>query len=309
MGRTLKQKLLKRGVNHARSRALKRRQNARIGAFSWKTSSARCTGSSHIQAGTPCQDWAMSKRFDNGDIAISLADGAGSSKYSHYGSSLVATRVSQLISDHFDEAFGNSAKKEVFKQRLIRQLQIDVSELTKLGINLTEDERNHHSLPSRDQQLLVPCKVSDLACTILCIVVRGNRFVAIHVGDGVMGIELTRYGNTILEVLSRPDNGEFANETYFVTSSSAIESARMVTGRINSATRNVTGFILMSDGPESALYNKREAALAPACSKLLAATRALEQDEMSFQLEKTLSGVIAKKTSDDCSLALMSRID
>ena len=259
-----------------------------------------------MATGAPCQDWAGTLAFDNGCVAVTLSDGAGSSKYSHYGANLVSTRAATLISEHFEEAFGGSNRADQFKQRLIRHLQIDLCDLAKLGIDFPEDERARYNMPSRNHSLLVSCDVTDLSCTLLCVVVRGNRYVAIHVGDGVVGMEYLQRGKTKLSVISHPDNGEFANETYFITSGSAISTARIITGRINDSRKRITGFILMSDGPEAALYNKRENALAPACSKLLEANRQLDPEDMQEQLEATLMQVIARKTSDDCSLAMMS---
>lgn len=215
-------------------------------------------------------------------------------------------RISKLISEHFDEAFGGKQQKELFKQRLVSQLQIDLGELAKLGLDLPDDERSKHNLPNRSELLLVPCEIKDLSCTALCVVVRGNRYVAFHVGDGVLGSEVNQRGKISLEVLSMPDNGEFANETCFVTSRRATESARLITGRIATSRFMVTGFLLMSDGPEAALYNKRESCLAPACSKLLSACRTMDKESMHEQLEKTLANVISKKTSDDCSIAMMA---
>lgn len=244
--------------------------------------------------------------FDNGDVAIALADGAGSARFSHYGSSLAVRRVPELISKHFDEAFGDTQRKRLFTQRLVSQLQIDLRELAKLGLDLPDDERKKHNKPSRSELLLVPCELSDLACTALCVVVRGDCYVAFHVGDGVLGAEVDRRGSISLEALSVPDNGEFANETCFVTSRRAVESARLLTGRVTTSRATITGFILMSDGSEASLYNKRESCLAPACSKLLSACRAMEKELMHEQLEKTLANVIAKKTSDDCSIAMMA---
>lgn len=309
MGRTLKYQLKKKRSLIASKRIRRRWRANRTRPRSWSLASARCVGSSHLQSDTPCQDWASTSTFDNGDVAIALADGAGSAKFSHYGSSLVVRRISKLISEHFDEAFGGAQEKTLFKKRLISQLQIDLNELAKLGIDLPDSERDRHDAPSRSKLLLVPCDMADLACTALCVVVRGNRYIAVHVGDGVIGAEVSRRGKISLEILSMPDNGEFANETYFVTSRKALESSRLITGRIDNGRKQITGFILMSDGPEASLYNKRESSLAPACSKLLAACRKMSEDDMCAQLENTLKNVIAKKTSDDCSLALMALDD
>ena len=110
-----------------------------------------------------------------------------------------------------------------------------------------------------------------------------------------------RPGRTRL--LSAPNNGEFSNETYFVTSDNAEEQMRVYRGLIEFGRQAITGFVLMSDGPENALYHNATRIMAPACSKLLRSCRALHENEMSLRLQETLENVIARKTNDDCSLA------
>lgn len=58
-----------------------------------------------------------------------------------------------------------------------------------------------------------------------------------------------------LKVASVPDNGEFANETTFVTSDKAAETMRLFKGR----TAGQAAFVLMSDGTEHSLYTNRAA--------------------------------------------------
>lgn len=307
MGRALKQRLLSRKAAERRRRSRKEwLRFCRTRHMSWSFSHARCVGSSHIRTDSPCQDWAAAQQLDDETVAISLADGAGSARFSHYGASLVANRTPRLISDHFEEVFNGTGKTDEFIQRLVSQLQIEMQSLAKIGIDLPDEERARHGLPSRNESLLVQCDVSDLSCTMLCVVVKGNRYVAVHVGDGVIGLERMAANEKRLAVVSSPDNGEFANETHFITSRSALETARIVCGRIDDGRKRVSGFILMSDGPEAALFNKRKSSLAGACSKLLDACRELDSEDMREQLEATLKNVIAKKTSDDCSLALMA---
>lgn len=304
MGRNLKKKLLNQAVAKRRSPRFHRGFGRYTPKRAWSLSHARCTGSSHEASGAPCQDWAVSAQLDDITVVISLSDGAGSAKLSHYGSSLVATRAPKLIAEHFDEAFGGGFAE--FGQKLVGQLQIEIRSLAKIGIDPPDEERARLGLPSREKRLLVSCDIRDLSCTMLCVVVRGNRYIAAHVGDGVIGIEYETNGIRKLAVVSHPDNGEFANETRFVTSASAAETIRVSCGRIESERKRTTGFILMSDGPEASLYNKRNRSLGAACSKLLEASRQLDPVEMSGQLAVTLSDVIAKKTSDDCSIALMA---
>ena len=76
----------------------------------------------------------------------------------------------------------------------------------------------------RAQQLGV--HYSALACTLLAVAVKGDRYLLFHLGDGVIGYQK----NGKLLVASSPDNGEFVNTTVFVTSSRALASARVMRG-------------------------------------------------------------------------------
>lgn len=274
----------------------------------WNAASARCVGSSHVANNKPCQDWATTRCFDDGAYVIALSDGAGSSRFSEYGSSLAVERAAALVAEHFDEAFGGGIQQAAFKRKLISQLRLDIYQLASLGIDFPDDVRLSFDLPSREEQLLVPCRPRDLSCTLLVAAVKGNRYFVLHIGDGVVGVESAGPSGNKLAVLSYPDNGEFANETVFLTSGNAVEHARIFTGALRVGTRRITGFVLMSDGPEAALLDKRRRLLAPACGKLLAACRQLETARMHLGLEDALRRVISRKTSDDCSIALLACI-
>lgn len=270
----------------------------------WKASYARCVGTSHLEAGSPCQDQVDAKTYPNGVTVIALSDGAGSAAYSHYGAYIAVQRSMDLVAEHFAEAFGDEQNEQDFKHRLIALLQQDLNEAATVGINLTEEERVSNNEPSRTDALLIPCAVRKLACTLLMVAIKGNFYLAIHLGDGVIGAQIVDGRRDKLIVVSRPSNGEFANETVFLTSSTAEDAAFVVTGRLNKRQQHIVGFILMSDGPEMALYQKATESLAPSCTKLFNANRRLDSETMQEQLYATIKNVIQRKTGDDCSIAI-----
>ena len=273
----------------------------------WRKQTTRCQGRSHVKSNTPCQDQVFSASFENGVHVIALADGAGSAALSHYGAYLAACGAATAVAEKFDEAFVPGGER-TFREGLINCLQHRISMLAKLGIDLNDADRKRLGCPGKEEQLLVPCRPRDLASTLLLVAVKKKRYVAVHLGDGVIGLEhISRSGRNTLRVLSSPDNGEFSNETVFVTSAGAEASIRLYRGLSESLLNDVIGFILMSDGPEASLYHKRSATLARACGKLLAACRDLPQLEAEERLNSALRNVIAPMTSDDCSLAIMVR--
>jgi serine/threonine protein phosphatase PrpC len=251
--------------------------------MTWKTSSAQIIGTSHIKQGVVCQDFAISEYFSHGRAyCAALSDGAGSAKFSQYGAEVIVNTISKTISKNFNSWYENfydqNFKKGIFSTVLRDVLAKKASELC--------------------------CDTKDLLSTLLVVAVKGDRYLAIHIGDGVIGYE----EDYCVKVLSHPENGEFSNSTVFVTSQKTkhhitLDHLRFYKG----SSKNITGFILMSDGPESALYEKSSQALVPACSKLLQATRELTENEMKEQLEFTIKSSIQKKTTDDCSIAILAR--
>lgn len=147
------------------------------------------------------------------------------------------------------------------------------------------------------------CELRDLASTFLAAVVTKEKYLVAHVGDGVVGAE----DGGRLVVLSGPDNGEFANETVFVTSPRAADSMRVVRGDMSS----VGGFILMSDGTAESLHNQRTDSLAKACSTLVQIVAdghgSGKNPEFKKQLRRIMNTVIRERTDDDCSVAILAR--
>ena len=168
MGRTVTSKK-KRHLLKSHQRRLNRIQarNRRIEleALSdvWNEAAAKCVGSSHVKSGSPCQDSVSTGSTENGISVIALADGAGSSRFSHYGSELVVNRLVELVPAHLGEALASRAGLESFKDRLISQLQIDLLSLAEEGIDFSEEEREKHRLPVKGEIEKVPCDVKDLS--------------------------------------------------------------------------------------------------------------------------------------------------
>ena len=148
------------------------------------------------------------------------------------------------------------------------------------------------------------CELKDLASTFLCVALTEESFFAAHIGDGVIGAE--RDGE--LEVVTAPDNGEFANVTTFVTSRDAASSMQVVHGDLG----GYTGFVLMSDGTADSLFNFERRALARACRTLFrilsdAPTYAVANPSYKKELKRIMDLQIREATDDDCSVGLLAR--
>lgn len=247
-------------------------------AYRYKTACARIAGRSHVQSSTPCQDYVSSRQ--GRDIAcIALADGAGSRARSEFGAEVAVKATIRFVCKHFDMLWEQAAE--------------DSGEVAR---QLTE----YCLAALRRKARTLECAVEDLACTLLFVAQQGERYLIGHLGDGLIA-RLT--GDGRVEALSHPDNGEFANTTRFLTDPSAVRRLRIARGTDDGS----GGFAIMSDGTAESLYLK--ASRTPAASaiqKLLGWNAALPRARMEAILAANLEQAFARKTTDDCSIALLS---
>lgn len=241
----------------------------------WVAVQGATIGKSHIQDDLVCQDKTFIYETPNA-LAVALADGAGSAKLSHYGAETVTREVCKLLCAKFEEFYGSSSPLPV-KNTILTYL-LDALQSTAL-----ENQ----------------CELSDLASTLLAVVISENRFLVIHLGDGV--IAYTK--DNEIKVATGPKNGEFANTTYFVTSSRALEMMQLIKGTASS----INGFVLMSDGSEASLYSKQRNEVAPVLQRLVSRLGMTSPEYLQPVIQASLEDAIAKKTRDDCSLVLVSK--
>ena len=243
----------------------------------WYSVDCAVQGVGHEKTDTPCQDKTCIISA-NGVNVIALADGAGSAPMSHFGAETVVNKTAEVLCSKFDEYFADSDGARV-KTDMHKEL---VSELVRRAGELE-------------------CSSSDLASTLLAVAVKNDRYIIAHIGDGVIGY----LKNDELKVASEPQNGEFSNETVFVTSANALYEMRMMKGNIG----DVTGLVLMSDGSEASLYNKKDKYLAPVLKKIMRLCTLLPEAVVREQLKNSFEAVIKKATQDDCSIAFLVKGD
>lgn len=241
----------------------------------WKSVCCEVQGRGHIKADIPCQD-KTKQLFRNGVSLITLADGAGSAKLSHFGAECVVENISVYVADNFQQLIQNADGKQV-KLAIMEELK--------------------RVLYSKAEEL--ECKLGDLASTLLFVAVCEDKYIIVHIGDGVIGY----LDGSELKIASSPDNGEFANVTTFVTSNEALVSMRLFKGDI----KEISGFVIMSDGTEQSLYHKPSKTLAKSIIKLMHRTCLTSDGVMHSQLRETLENIISQKTQDDCSIAILAR--
>ena len=241
----------------------------------WHTQSTVVTGQGHRLRQLPCQDRTFTLER-NGVTAAALADGAGSAPLSHEGAEEAVRAACRVLCEQFDTFSGPATPFEM-RRAVLEAVQ---------GAIL----RRAQALDTRPDAL---------ACTLLAVAVRGDRYLLFHVGDGVIGYQK----EGVVRVASRPMNGEFANTTTFVTSRDALARSRVLRG----SQPELEGFVLLSDGCEAALYHKGKARLAPLVGRLFQRAALLAPAVSAGQLRAVTEEILSRRTLDDCSLVLLTR--
>jgi len=108
-----------------------------------------------------------------------------------------------------------------------------------------------------------------------------------------------------LIIISPPDTGEFANETYFITSVDYQNKFKLYKGEIE----NIEGFVIMSDGTSNSFLDKTNFVLAPILTDIFDWLKFYSTSKVNKALKKNFKNVIRLKTTDDCSIALMRRVN
>lgn len=239
----------------------------------WNLLESTRQGRSHVKQGTPCQDKTYCRSYDD-TYVITLADGAGSARLSHYGAECVTKCIADELGLNF-ESYWDETEARIAKERLFKEISESLQQIAGQ----------------------YDCQSKDMASTLLAVAVKDEKYIILHLGDGVIGY--CKEG--VLKVASAPNNGEFANTTVFTTSSDACSQMKVFRGLLY----GINGFVLMSDGPEACLYDKKNNELANGLLQILEDASGEDLKEVSEGIEEAMDTVITKHTLDDCSLAFM----
>lgn len=240
----------------------------------WKTVNYAVQGRGHERDNMPCQDktLAMAK---NGVQVIALADGAGSARYSHFGAEAALKAVSAFMAEHFDALINSPDGVKVKETILAKAKEALENEAEKLA-----------------------CSLQELASTLLVVAIKGDVFMLVHVGDGIIGY--VKEGE--VKIASTPENGEFANTTFFLTTPGVLAKTKLIKGK----TSGIQGFVLMSDGTAESFYHKKTKTLAPALKKMIRWTALLSPDYMHSLIADSFNRIVKLNTFDDCSIAIIA---
>ncbi|WP_164073203.1 PP2C family serine/threonine-protein phosphatase [Stenotrophomonas maltophilia] len=224
---------------------------------------ASATGRSHVDRGQPCQD-AHAAVCNGALLAAVVCDGAGSASHSDVGAQHVSRSVAAAVAAA--PALGHAP------------LAVPVDVLRPIIETAIDDARGELALLAAGRGL----RLSDHACTLVGVVAdaRGGWFF--HVGDGVAACA---FNDESADAVSLPANGEYANETWFVTGANWRQQLRLT--RFEGP---VQALVLMSDGVQPfAMTRRGDTLFQPFFAPVLRYLSAVDDVHGSQALHATLS--------------------
>ena len=165
----------------------------------WLLSAASRQGYSHRRDGTPNQDsydFGGVRTFEGEVLVLAVADRAGSAHYSAFGSRIAATTAVNELTKRVNKKPACTVRPHLMRTELQRAIRRSRKEIELFA------KREHIAF-------------RELATTLAIAVVNDALLSTAHVGDGAV---IMKGGDGQFRTVSGPQNGEYANETYFITS-------------------------------------------------------------------------------------------
>ena len=256
----------------------------------WKYISASTVGTSHSRTGTPCQDssgWQVFTAGDGSQVLVAVAsDGAGSADRSEEGSALACS----LFLREMGALFGEEGEGDV--RQINREFMNGWLTSFRREIELRAE---HEDLAARD-----------FACTFLAAVVGDDCAVFAQIGDGVIIVPSPEEPEEFCYVFW-PEQGEYANQTYFATEDGAAGKLQY-----DLVHRRVDEVAVLTDGLQNlALHYQSQTAHTPFFQPVFAWLRPAP-DDYSEKFTASLTDYLSSPkvnecTDDDKTLVLATR--
>lgn len=247
----------------------------------WKMLHASIAGTSHAQLGTPCQDASQIALIPFGVtdeiLVLACADGAGSSKFACEASTAACNYLCSIVEKHVQQCEGNLKLDTEVAKEWVDGVH---NHLLKLAIDSNESKR-------------------EWACTFLGAILTEGKSLFLQIGDGAI-VRLSEPND--FHTVFWPDNGEYANQTNFITDDNYGENIHCIL-----LDERTTGIALLTDGIQRiALDYKLQDAHAPFFRPMF---EALRQVDEATVLEEGLKNFLAsdgvnKRTDDDKTLLI-----
>ena len=153
-----------------------------------KVLAASLAGPLHNSKNLPCQDYCKFSTEGKNFVAV-VSDGAGSSKYGKIGARVVCNTLTDLLPN---ADFRNA------REAVVKAIMIARNKLMRHRLNKTKNEES----------------LVDFAATVVGVIYHRNKGLFFHIGDGAaLAFHQENFEHF---TASRPENGAFSCETYFL---------------------------------------------------------------------------------------------
>jgi hypothetical protein len=193
----------------------------------WHVVAVSRPGFSHLASGTPCEDAHAIEAIGNWFIGV-VSDGAGSARYAGQAAAMLCSTVRDELSTELRVAIPGVADPDWLRPKIETAIQTVREKLEKASFS---EPRTSDRRPT----------LADFHATLLGAVASPNGGTFFHIGDGV-GVA-TKFKDFEQYIISPPENGEYANETYFFSQDDWKEHLRFTTFG-----REYDLILLMTDG-------------------------------------------------------------
>jgi hypothetical protein len=214
--------------------------------MNWRIARASLQGTSHVAGDVPCQDYNKVMQF-NDYMIIAVADGLGSASKSDVGANIACSAGIDYICDELSNVQLQNPLFRRIKKLFRRSVPVpfDYKKLLTKAVKYARDQIFLQALLENSQD-------KDYACTMLLTIIKNSEFYLVHVGDGAVVGAFESENQEIIETISGPDNGEYANSTTPITSPYYAEHLRYA---CSSGDKKLQGIFVFTDGIQNLCIN------------------------------------------------------
>lgn len=254
----------------------------------WTYICSSAIGRRHSETGLPCQDASDCKLVrlsDGSEVLIAVAsDGAGSAQNAQAGSAIACAKFISHVRASLDEYANMSFLTADYVKEWITAFQHEIKVIA---------EQNETS-------------AREYACTFVAAVIGREQGVFSQIGDGGIVI-LEAETSDSYQTVFWPQQGEFANQTNFLTDARAEANLMFKT-----ISRSVQEVAVFTDGMQSLVLNEEsQTAHGPFFRPIFAALRKSEagcaEALQNGMVDYLMSSRITERTDDDKTLIFATR--
>lgn len=247
----------------------------------WRWAAASKIGTAHIKLGTRKQDtlYCFLAKSDPPIACAIVSDGAGSARFGGEGAAIVCRTLSVSIREYFRQTDSMPDEPAFW--------------------SWVDNIRDRLSFAAKKRDV----SRQAFASTLIVLIASEASCVVAHIGDGAV---VARDKSGSWKTLSRPENGEYASTTYFVTQDSHPKM------RLSLHEDSFDAFAVFTDGIECIALDAQTSDpfvgfFNPMLSPLDRSAAFGNDRTLSQKLgEYLLSAGICERTDDDKSLILIS---